>query len=85
MLDFSSVVGLQGTLFLMMLMGTAAAKAKLISAESRKGLSNILIYLISPCNIIASFRQQVTMSLLRQSMLVLAISFGLQVFYLCIN
>ena len=85
MLDFSSVIGLQGTLFLMMLLGILAAKAKLISAESRKGLSNILIYLISPCNIVESFRQQVTMRLLEQSMLVLVISFGLQVFYLFIN
>lgn len=85
MLDFSSVIGLQGTLFIMMLLGMFAAKAKLISAESRKGLSNILIYIISPCNIVESFKQRLTMSLLHQSILVLAISFGLQVFYLLLN
>lgn len=85
MLDIATVFGLQGTLFIMMLLGMIAAKVKLISSESRKGLSNILIYIISPCNIIESFRQQITMDLLTQSMLVLLISFGLQVFYLFIN
>lgn len=85
MLDITSVMGLQGTLFMMMLLGVIAGKAGLISEEGRKGLSNVLIYIISPCNIIESFRQEISGELLRMSAQILLISTVLQLFYLWIN
>ena len=51
MLDLENVLGLQGTLFSMMFLGWIAGRKGIISRESRKGLSDILIYIVSPCNI----------------------------------
>lgn len=85
MLDINAVLGLQGSLFMMMLLGWLAGKKGLVSGECRKGLSDILIYIVSPCNIIESFRQDITGELMRQSVLALLIAAGLQIFYLGLN
>ncbi len=85
MLDMTTVMSLQGTLFLLMFLGIIAGKAGIISQNGRKCLSDILIYIISPCNIIESFRQNVTAEFLHQALQILAISFGIQIFCSCIN
>lgn len=85
MLDLETVLGLQGSLFMMMFLGWAAGKKRLISPESRKAFSDVLIYIVSPCNIIESFRQDITGGLVRQSAVVLIIASGLQCFYLGLN
>lgn len=85
MVDLEAVLGLQGSLFLMMFWGWIAGRKRLLSGECRKGLSDILIYIVSPCNIIESFWQDMTGELMRQSALVLVIAAGLQFFYLGLN
>ena len=85
MLDLENVLGLQGTLFSMMFLGWIAGRKGIISRESRKGLSDILIYIVSPCNIMESFRQNITGELMRQSVVVLVIAACLQFFYLGLN
>lgn len=65
--------------------GWIAGRKGIISRESRKGLSDILIYIVSPCNIMESFRQNITGELMRQSVVVLVIAACLQFFYLGLN
>ena len=71
MLDIEAVLGLQGSLFLMISLGWIAGRKGLLSKECRKGFSDILIYIVSPCNIIGSFRQDITGELMRQSVAVI--------------
>lgn len=85
MLDIEAVLGLQGSLFLMISLGWIAGRKGLLSKECRKGFSDILIYIVSPCNIIGSFRQDITGELMRQSVAVLGIASVLQIFYLGLN
>lgn len=85
MLDLEDALGLQGSLFLMMFLGWIAGRKGMLSRECRKGLSDILIYIVSPCNIIESFRQDMTGGLMREAALVLVIAAGLQFFYLGLN
>ena len=59
---FNSMIRLQMQLFLLMLCGYAVRKLKVITAEQQKGLSSLLINVILPANIIASFTGGIEMS-----------------------
>ena len=52
---FLEMLSLQETLFFLMVFGIAAKKLKVISEAGRKSLSNLLINVILPCNILESF------------------------------
>ncbi len=78
---FQTMAGLQLTLFFMILLGVYAAKRNILPGSSRKHLSELLIRIILPCNIISSFHLELTQELLSTAGLVLAISFGTQFLY----
>lgn len=52
---FWEMLSLQETLFLLILLGVLVKKLKIIRENGRKTLSDLLIYAILPCNIVASF------------------------------
>ena len=47
-----SLVKLQAMMFLMMLIGIILQKRKIITKEVRKGMTDLVIDVILPCNII---------------------------------
>lgn len=51
----AELISLQLRMFLMMLLGLLFRKKNLITAEGKKNLTDLVIYLILPCNIIKSF------------------------------
>ena len=51
---FWEMLSLQETLFLLILLGVLVKKLKIIRENGRKTLSDLLIYAILPCNIVAS-------------------------------
>ena len=58
MVDMSNLLNLQITIFCLMLSGYILTKTKVLSADARKPLSNLLINFILPCNIITSFMME---------------------------
>ena len=59
---FRQMLTLQSQLILLILVGVSVKKLGIIDEKGRKMLSNLLINLILPCNIISSFQSGVTMS-----------------------
>lgn len=74
------MINLQLQLFLLMLIGFICKKLKLLNSAAQKSLSDLLIYIILPCNIISSFCSgiEVTDELLHNSALALVISLVIQ-------
>ena len=79
------MIKLQGMLFLLLGIGVIARKRNIITEQGRKSLSNLVIHIILPCNIINSFRIERAMSILQQCGLVLAVAFVAQLFYLILS
>ncbi len=71
---------LQITIFALMGLGFGARKWKLVTHETQKELTNLVLYLILPANIVTSFLIEFDRELLRDCLLILAISVGIQVF-----
>lgn len=51
----TELISLQLRMFLIMLTGLFFRRKNLISAEGKKNLTDLVIYLILPCNIVKSF------------------------------
>ena len=78
MSTLQDVLRLQIILFLLMLAGLFLTRRGIITPAGRKCLTDLLIDLIPPCNIICSFRIELDGSILRATALVLLIAFGIQ-------
>lgn len=59
---FLQMLNLQFTLFLLILAGIIMKKKRIITREGKKSLSNIIVNLILPCNIIHSFMGDINAS-----------------------
>ena len=77
---FGTMLQLQMQLFLLMIIGYICTKIKLISKEAQGSLSDILIYVVLPCNIIAGFTSGIAVDrqLLINSISALVISLVIQ-------
>ena len=75
------LIVLQITIFSMMALGFLARKLRLVSEKAQQDLSNLVLYLILPANIVTSFIMEFSAELLRDCLVILAISLGTQIFY----
>ena len=71
---------LQITIFGTMLVGLLARKLGIVGPHARKDLTNLVIYIVLPCNILTSFLTELTNDLVKDCIEVLLISIGIQVF-----
>lgn len=78
-MNFQVMLGLQGMLFLLTLLGVYARKRNIITPEARAHLSDLLIEVILPMNILSSFNMQLDSGLLKRAALALVLSFGVQI------
>ena len=76
------LVVLQVTIFAMMAVGFCARKLNLVSAAGKKELTNLVLYLILPANIITSFLVEFSEELLRDCVVILIVSILIQAFCL---
>ena len=76
--DMIDLLNLQAQLFLMMLAGFFFRKY-ILSKSFEKGLTDVIIDLILPCNIVASFQIELDSELIRSTLLVLAVAFAAQI------
>lgn len=74
------LISLQLRMFLIMLVGLFFRKKNLISERGKKDLTDLVIYLILPCNIVKSFLIEFNGDTLRNFGLILLISILIQIF-----
>lgn len=75
----TELISLQLRMFLIMLLGLLFRKKNLISAEGKKNLTDLVIYLILPCNIVKSFMIEFGKNTLKNFGTVLLVSVLIQV------
>lgn len=80
MVDMSNLLNLQITIFCLMLAGYILTKTKVLSAEARKPLSNLLINFVLPCNIITSFIMEFNRKIMMDCLAILIVSVCIQTF-----
>jgi predicted permease len=78
--SFEAVIKLQGILFLLMFIGIILRKLSVIDGTGRVYLTDLLIDLVLPCNIINAFMIKFNGSILRASIIVLLVALVLQIF-----
>ena len=79
MAEISSLLTLQGQLALLTLIGFFLARKGIINAQGRKCLTDLLINVILPANIIQSFLVEFSWDVLKSSASILLISLALQI------
>ena len=55
MVDMKSLLTMQGMMFAMLLVGVFIRRKGIVTSEGRKSLTNLLVNLILPCNILYTF------------------------------
>ena len=80
MVDLSSLLNLQVTIFGLIMAGYVLTKLNVLSADARKPLSNLLINFILPCNIITSFLIEFHQKILLDCFAILIVSTCIQIF-----
>lgn len=79
---FETMAALQAQLFLYIIVGFVLTRIGTITPAGRKSLSDLLINFILPCNIICSFQIDLTGGILASCGVMIAVSLGVQLFYL---
>lgn len=80
-----TIIRIQIQIFILIIVGYFAAKKGIFSPEARRDMTNIVIYIILPCNIFHSFEKSLTPDKLMQCLIVFVIALGSQIFYMVIN
>lgn len=79
MSELPRLLALQGQLALLTLVGYLLARKGLIDSKGRKCLTDLLIDVILPCNIIQSFRMEFSWEILQNTFSILVVSLVLQI------
>lgn len=76
---------LMGMMFLLMLVGAFLRKKEFITKAGKKCLTDIILYVILPCNIIKAFCLELDGGVARNLIVALVVSIGIQIFYMVLN
>jgi len=80
-----SIISTQLTILLIIAVGYAITKAGVFSAKTRADLTNVVIYVVLPCNIFNAFHKGITPDVLKQCLVVLIAATCLQVLAYILN
>jgi len=72
-------------MFIIIAIGYVLTKKGKLSAKTRADITDLVLYVVLPCNIFGSFHKGISPEILRQCGIVLIISTGMQVIYLLLN
>ncbi len=78
-MDFQILLSLQAMLFLLIAIGFVTGKIKIMQSEGRKCLTDLLIYVIMPCNIFTSFQSGDVREIMGECLIVGVISLWVQI------
>ena len=76
---------LMGMMFLLMLVGAFLRKKEFITQAGKKCLTDIILYVILPCNIIKAFCIELDGGVAKNLLIALIVSIGIQFFYMILN
>lgn len=79
-MDFTSLINLQGMMFLMMGTGAVLRKIGIIKSEDKTVLTELVINLLLPCSIVMAFCIEFSQEILEQGVTILVISCVLHLF-----
>lgn len=77
-MDISRLMALQGTLFLLTAVGVAVRKFNILPESARDILTDLVIYIVLPCNLAYAFRVEVDKSLIWNMAIVFALAWAIQ-------
>jgi predicted permease len=80
-----SILQIQLEIFILVAVGFFITKKGIFGLEARRDMTNVVIYIILPCNIFHSFETALTFDLLRQCGIVFIIAMGMQLLYMVLN
>lgn len=80
MVSMENLLNLQIELFLLMALGFLLTRKGLLSKEARRGLTDLVIYVVLPANIVTSFLIELDGSILTAGAVILAVSCVIQLF-----
>lgn len=76
--DFNNLMDLQIEIFILMIIGYILRKTNIISKENRKSLTDLVIYIILPANIIYSFMIKMDETIIKSGFTILIVSIVIQ-------
>ncbi len=79
-MNFFDLVTLQLMMFILMLVGAFLRRKEIIKESDKILLTNLLINVILPCNIIASFSKELSIEVVQGGIIILVISILIEVF-----
>lgn len=79
MIDFNNLIDLQIELFIFMFIGYILNKTGIISAKARKSLTDLVIFVVLPCNIVYSFMLKMNMEIIQSGIVIFFVSLGIQI------
>lgn len=77
-MDISNLLNLLGEMFLLLLIGAVLRKVNILTGESKTTLTDLVIWLILPCNIINSFCMEFSMERLRAFAVIIMVGISIQ-------
>lgn len=77
MIDINTLLALQGQFFMLLILGVIFRR-RISNDAFQKGLTDLLVDLVLPCNILISFQMELTEEILTRGAAILAISTGIQ-------
>lgn len=79
-MNFKELFILQFMMFAEMTAGWLLCKAKILNSKDRSVFSKAVVNLLLPCNIVKSFQTELNADLMKDFMIVLLVSIGIQIF-----
>lgn len=84
-MDIAKLFNMQGTIIILILVGFFLKKKEIISSDGRKGLTDLCLNVIIPCNIIRSFLIKFDMNILKNCGLLLILGIIIESICLLLN
>lgn len=78
-MDFSALINLQVEMFLLLIAGAVLRKMNILPGQSKDILTDLVLDLILPCNIINSFRREFSLETLTSFLLIIIVALAIQV------
>lgn len=78
-MDMSSLLNLQGTMFLLVAIGVVLKKRGVLPDQGKTILTDLVLGVVLPCNIINSFRMEFSLDILKRFAIILLVACAIQV------
>lgn len=77
-MDLTNLLNLQGEMFLLLLIGAVLRNANILTKESKTTLTDLVIWLVLPCNIINSFCMDFSIERFKAFLVIIIVAISIQ-------